>query len=67
MGEAGSTLGLGAESDVVVHGHHHDRGGVIGGDDDPQPVAEREALEGKGHPGPRRCRTGGHPGDDTRA
>src|SRR5207253_2974203 len=65
--EARAPLRLGAEPDVVVHGHDHHRRPAVGGDHHPQAVVEPEALDGKGHPGPRRCHAGWHRRHDTRA
>ena len=49
--KAGAALGLGAEPDVVVHRDADDRGAGIGGDQDPQAVGQRGAVEFDGHIG----------------
>ena len=49
VGEAGAALGLGAEADVVVDGDADDGGGPVGGEQHPQPVVERGAVEVDGH------------------
>ena len=44
VGEAGAPLGLVAHADVVEDAHRHDRHAAVGGEDDAQPVVEREPL-----------------------
>ena len=44
VGEPGAALGLVAHADVVEDAHRHDRHAPVGGEDDAQPVVEREPL-----------------------
>ncbi len=46
--ETGTSLRLRAHADVVLHSDGNDRAGAVTADQDPQPVAQRRALDGNG-------------------